>query len=204
MTGGAPAADGDRGNHNAHYHRVVLDALPPGARTALDVGCGEGTLARRLAERVPDVTGVDLHGPSLDAARAAGGGVTYVEADVLTHPFPPASFDLVASVATLHHLDARAGLLRLAELVRPGGRLAVVGLARSASPRDLPYEVAAVAANAVARRRRGYWEHPSPTVWPPPATYAQMRVLVAEVLPGGRYRRHLYWRWSVVWTRPAA
>lgn len=198
------SADGAdvRWNHNVHYHRVVLDAVPAGARTALDVGCGEGTLARRLRARVPQVTGVDLHGPSLAAARDAGGGVAYVEADVLTHPFAPASFDLVASVATLHHLDARAGLLRLAELVRPGGRLAVVGLARASSPLDLPYEAAGLVMSPVARRRRGYWEHPSPTVWPPPATYAQMRALVAELLPGARFRRHIYWRWSAVWTRP--
>ncbi len=193
-----------RWNHNLHYHRVVLDAVPPGARTALDVGCGEGTLARRLRERVPEVTGVDLHAPSLAAARAAGGDVTYVEGDVLTHPFAPGSFDLVASVATLHHLDARTGLLRLAELVRPGGRLAVVGLARTSGVADLPYEAAALALGPVARWRRGYWEHPSPTVWPPPVTYAQVRGLVRELLPGARHRRHVYWRWSAVWERPPA
>ncbi|WP_230684913.1 bifunctional 2-polyprenyl-6-hydroxyphenol methylase/3-demethylubiquinol 3-O-methyltransferase UbiG [Cellulomonas sp. JZ18] len=196
--------DPPRWNHNVHYHPVVIAAVPDGARTALDAGCGEGMLARRLRALVPEVTGIDLHAPSLAQARAAGDDVTYVEGDVLTYPFAPASFDLVAAVATLHHLDARTGLLRLADLVRPGGRLAVVGLARASGPADLPPGVAGLVLDHVARRRRGYWEHPSPTVWPPPCTYAQMRRLVAELLPGARWRRHVYWRWSAVWTRPSA
>jgi 2-polyprenyl-3-methyl-5-hydroxy-6-metoxy-1,4-benzoquinol methylase len=34
--------------HNIHYHRLILRAVPAGARRGLDVGCGEGTLAREL------------------------------------------------------------------------------------------------------------------------------------------------------------
>lgn len=196
-------SDARRWNHNTHYHRLVLAAVPAGARTALDVGCGEGMLARRLQQVVPDVTGIDLDAAGLDHARRAGGGPAYVQGDVLTHPLPLGGFDVVASVATLHHLDAREGLERMAALVAPGGRLVVVGLARSDSPADVPYEIGAVVAHAVARRARGYWEHPSPTVWPPPESYASMRRVVAGVLPGARWRRHLYWRWSLVWERPA-
>ncbi|ROS23782.1 bifunctional 2-polyprenyl-6-hydroxyphenol methylase/3-demethylubiquinol 3-O-methyltransferase UbiG [Cellulomonas sp. PhB150] len=190
-----------RWDHNLHYHRLVLDAVPVGARTALDVGCGEGILARELRDRVPQVTGVDVDAPQLELARAAGGDVAYVLADVLTADLP--QVDLVASVATLHHLDARAGLRRMAELVAPGGRLVVVGLARSDGAVDAPREAVAVLANAVAVRRRGYWEHSAPQVWPSPETYRGMRAIVRDVLPGATFRRHLYWRWSLEWDRPA-
>jgi hypothetical protein len=57
---------------------------------------------------------------------------------------------------------------------------------------------------ACTRATKGYWEISSPTVWPPPETYAGMRDLAAELLPGTRFRRHLLWRYSLVWTRPAA
>ena len=94
-----------------------------------------------------------------DAARAAPGPeVDYVHGNVLTHPFPHGSFDLVASIATLHHLDMAAGLQRLGELVRPGGVLVVVGLART-------------------------------RLWSPPDLF--------------RYRRHLLFRYSLIWTRPS-
>ncbi|WP_432920476.1 class I SAM-dependent methyltransferase [Microbispora sp. CA-135349] len=196
------ADDGTRWNTNIHYHPRILGAVPGGARRALDVGCGEGMLARALRKSVPHVTGIDLHAPSVEQARGYGDDVDYVLGDFLTHPFEPASFDVVASVATLHHMDAATGLARMRDLLRPGGVLAVVGLARSTVPRDLPRELAGVVAFAAHRAVKGHWEHPSPTVWPPPVTYPQMRALAAELLPGSRYRRHLLWRYSVVWRKP--
>lgn len=193
----------DRWNHNIHLHRVVLDAVPHGARRALDIGCGEGMLTCELAERVPEVVGIDLDEPSLALARQQGGTPTYVHGDVLTHPFEPGSFDLVASIATLHHLDARTGLRRMAELTRPGGVVAVVGLARSRLPRDLLWEVAGAVATRAHKLRKGYWEHSAPTVWPPPETYDGMRQIVAAELPGAAFRRHVLWRWWATWRKPA-
>jgi hypothetical protein len=38
-------------NHNVHYQPVILDAVPDGCGAALEVGCADGMLARRLAER---------------------------------------------------------------------------------------------------------------------------------------------------------
>lgn len=194
-----------RWNHNIQYHPVVLAAVPPGCRRALDVGCGEGQLTRELRQHVDEVVGVDPDAASIALAREqASPGLEYVVGDVLTHPFEPASFDLVSAVATLHHLDAGTGLARMADLLRPGGVLVVVGCARSELPADLPWEVAAVVANRIHRRRTPVWEHPSPTVWPPPVTYAQMRRLAHRALPGVRYRRHLLWRYSLTWTKPQA
>jgi 2-polyprenyl-3-methyl-5-hydroxy-6-metoxy-1,4-benzoquinol methylase len=197
----------ERWNHNIHYHPLVLEAVPPGARRALDVGCGDGQLARELAAVVPEVTAIDLHLPSLEAARAAPGPqVDYVHGDVLTHPFAPGSFDLVASIATLHHLDMSAGLERLAELLRPGGVLVVVGLARTRlwSPPDLAHALAGVVADRWLKRTRDDWEHGAPQVWPPPETYASARRTARESLPGVRFRRHLLFRYSLTWVRPTA
>lgn len=191
-----------RWNHNIHYHPRVLRAVPDGARRALDVGCGEGMLARELRRTVPHVTGIDLDEPSIGQAREQSDDVEYVLGDFLTHPFEPASFDVVASVATLHHMDAAAGLARMRDLLRPGGVLAVVGLARSTMPGDLPRDLAGVAVGVCHRVVKGLWQHPSPTVWPPPVTYRQMRTLAADILPGSEYRRHLLLRYSIIWRKP--
>ncbi|MFF4197617.1 class I SAM-dependent methyltransferase [Nonomuraea sp. NPDC001831] len=117
-------------------------------------------------------------------------------------PFKPASFDVIAFVATLHHMDAAAGLARMRELLRPCGGLAIVGLARSTMPDDLPRDLAGVAVGAFHRAMKGHWEHSSPTVWPPPVTYPQMRALSGEMLPGSQYRRHLLLRYSNIWRKP--
>ncbi|MEV0200407.1 class I SAM-dependent methyltransferase [Nonomuraea sp. NPDC050691] len=195
-------ANGERWNHNIHYHPRILGAVPDGARRALDVGCGEGMLARELRRTVPHVTGIDLDATSVEQARAYPDDVDYILGDFLTHPFEPASFDVVASVATLHHMDAATALARMRDLLRPGGVLAIVGLARSTMPNDLPRDLAGVVVGTAHRARKGLWRAPSPTVWPPPETYRRMRALAAEILPGSEYRRHLLMRYSITWRKP--
>jgi len=194
-----------RWNHNTHYYPLVLAAVPDGCRRALDVGCGEGMLARELAVRVPQVVGIDKHEPSIALAREQGpaGRVEYVLGDFLEYPFPAASFGLVSCVAALHHLDPAAALTRMAGLLAPGGTLVVNGVARSRWF-DLPLDAVAVLVNLGYRAARGYWHHPSPIVWPPPHTYREIRALAGDLLPGVRYRRHLLWRYSLTWTRPVA
>jgi SAM-dependent methyltransferase len=194
-------------SHNAHYHPLVLDAVPPGARRALDAGCGTGALARELRRRVPHCVGLDRDAPVLARARALGGGaegVDLVLGDLRRPPFRPGSFDLVAAVAVLHHVDARTGLRCLARLVRPGGVLVVVGLARSDRAADLLPEVAAAVAHRAVTRVGGrrVADQRAPTA-APTETWAGTRRIVREVLPGARFRRHLYWRWSATWTAPA-
>ena len=192
---------------------MILDAIPPGCGRALDVGCGTGALTRRLRRRVPDVTGIDRDERSIQLARAHPGatGIRYLQAGFLTASLEPASADLVTSIASLHHMDARAALRRMSDLLRPGGVLAVVGLARAGSPTDLAPEIPALigtqlhrAALAIRRRAAGgpATAYQPPVIWPPPMTYRDMRLLATDMLPGVRYRHHLYWRYSLVWTKP--
>ena len=161
-------------------------------------------LARELRAKASRVVGIDLHEPSLARARAAAEtcpGLDFVCGDFLTHPFEPESFDAVVSIAALHHVDATAGLARMRDLVQPGGTLALIGLARSASALDLALDAAAVVASRVHRARKGWWEHAAPVVWPPPESYTAMRSLAERELPGVCYRRRLLWRYSLVWTK---
>jgi ubiquinone/menaquinone biosynthesis C-methylase UbiE len=194
-----------RWNHNIHFHPLVLATVPPGSRTALDVGCGEGLLTEELSAVVPSVTGIDVHGPTLERARsrAGGGGIEYVQGDVLTHPFEPESFDVVASIAVLHHMDTAAGLARMRNLLRPGGVLAVIGLPRPRWPHDIPYAAAGAVAHRWHRwRHGGVREMIAPAVWPPPDTFAQVQATAKRLLPGVRLRRHVLFRYSLLWTKP--
>ena len=101
-----------RWNHNIHYHGAILREISKGARTALDVGCGNGLLTRELQRVVPEVVGIDADERVLDQARRDCGDVDWVLGDFLTHDFGR-RFDVVASVAVLHHIpDLRAGLRR--------------------------------------------------------------------------------------------
>lgn len=194
--------NGDKWNHNIHYHGLIMAAIPAGCQRALDVGCGEGMLARKLAGHVPNVVGIDQHAASIDQARHqnVAGQIEYVLGDFLTYPFEPASFGLITCVAALHHMDATAALTRMKLLLAPGGTLIINGLARSRLP-DLPMDAAAIIANLGYRLTRTRWNHPSPAIWPPPHNYRQIRALARESLPGARYQRLLLWRYSITWVK---
>lgn len=192
-----------RWNHNIHYHRRILDAVPRHARTALDAGTGNGLLAAELHTVVPDVTALDVDADVLDVARQQDEGVRWVRGDVMTYPLPRASYDVVASVATLHHLpDLDRSLTRLAELTAPGGVLAVVGLAASSGPLDALYDVAGLIEHRVQVRRHGFWEHSAPTTWPPPHTYAEVRRSVQRTLSDAAWSRLPLWRYLLIWNKP--
>ena len=47
-------------NHNVHYHDMVIKAIPPQCAKALDLGCGRGLPAQKLAPYCDEVTRIDL------------------------------------------------------------------------------------------------------------------------------------------------
>jgi SAM-dependent methyltransferase len=197
-----PAAG--RWNHNIHYGLELLRAVPASASVALDVGCGEGWLVRELSRVVDHVIGVDPDEESVANARGYGprGGAEYIVGDFLTYPFERASFDLITSVAALHHMDEEAALRRMAELLRPSGTLAVVGLGRSRLPADLAWELAGAVTTRAHRLTKSYWETPAPKVWPPPHSYDEVRLMSGFVLPGRQFQRRAMWRYVIKWTKP--
>ncbi len=191
-------------NANIHYDGRLDACVPASATSVLDVGCGDGFLAARLARRVPLVVAIDADAPVLDRARARfpEARVTWCHGDVLSHPLDRESFDAVVSNATLHQLpDARAALHRLSQLVRPGGTLAIVGFTRT-EWRDWPWALTALVCLGVANRVRGKWEHTAPQVWPPPDTLRQLRRSLRETLPGARISRLLMGRYLITWHAP--
>jgi SAM-dependent methyltransferase len=111
--------------------RAVLDAvLAQRPDRVLDLGCGEGWLARELAARGLRVVGIDASAPLIEAARAEPGAARFEVlgyAELVAAPQRLGErFDLVvANFALLD--DALEPLLRaLARgVLRPGGRLVV-------------------------------------------------------------------------------
>ncbi|WP_033290483.1 class I SAM-dependent methyltransferase [Amycolatopsis jejuensis] len=187
-------------NTNVARHRDILRAVPAQCAAALDVGCGDGLLVRKLTGPARHVTGIDKSPEMIARARELGG--TFIEADFLTADLPVEGYDFVCSVATVHHLDYEAALSRMRDLLRPGGRLVVVGLAREASVADWAVTIAAapiVRTVKVVRRASGPEGMPA---MPPQMSDAEVRSTAARLLPGVRYRRHVLRRYSLTWEKP--
>lgn len=115
---------------------LVVERLAPGpGQRLLDVGCGTGKPALRVASRGARVTGVSIsqREVALARARVAAAGrsdlfdrVDFQVADAMALPFPDASFDGVWAVESLTHMSDRAAALSEAmRTLRPGGRLVI-------------------------------------------------------------------------------
>jgi SAM-dependent methyltransferase len=193
-------------NHNVHYEPVILGAVPAGCGAALEVGCGDGLFARRLAERCGTVTAIDRDARMIALARsqaqvAGPGQVTFVESDFLAYPVAEASFDFACANTALHHMDFAAALTAMARALRPGGHLAVVGLAADGSFGDYLAGTPGVPVNLVYRALYREGNSGAP-VKDPEMTWAEVRATARSLLPGVRYRRHLLWRYSLLWRKP--
>jgi SAM-dependent methyltransferase len=119
-------------------HRRHLESLGVGlGARALEVGCGNGTVAAWLAQRVgPDgrVVAVDLDLSLIDARAPS---LELRQHDILAGPVDPGGFDLVTARAVLHHVgDVEAALRNLVAGLAPGGSILL------SEPDFLPVSVA--------------------------------------------------------------
>ena len=209
-------------NHNEHFHGWILRSLPARRSVAVDVGCGKGVLAGKLATHFAHVTAIDRNDGMVAAASARLRGFPQVSIQRCDFAdFGSAvgdrQADLITMVAVLHHLDLDDALARIPRLVAPGGRLLVVGLGRPDSLADLAFDVVSGAANPVV----GMIKHPraarpvrppqrttdSQSAVPmmdPDITFAEIMKAARAHLPGSTIRRRLFFRYTLSWEKPAA
>lgn len=93
----------------------------------LDLGCGSGWLARRLARRGAFVYGLDVSRELLTPASVSledrlRSRVCWIEADAHCLLFGDASFDLVVGSGVLHHLATETAYAEVHRLPKSQGR----------------------------------------------------------------------------------
>jgi ubiquinone/menaquinone biosynthesis C-methylase UbiE len=112
---------------DAEYTEQILPlaaANLDGAVDVLDVGTGEGQVARLAAAGGSRrVVGVDPAWAQLAVARRRAGGPGYVRAGAGALPFPSEAFDAVVACLVFEHIDdADGAIAEVARVLRPGGR----------------------------------------------------------------------------------
>ena len=108
---------------NTELFERVLAEVPKGA-SVVDVGCGRGDFLRFARNARPDLnlTGIDL------SANADEPGIRFLRGDILKLPVVE-RFDFVVSLAVIEHVAAVGEfVLRMQQLVRPAGTIAVMTL----------------------------------------------------------------------------
>ena len=94
-----------------------------GARRVLDVGTGEGQLARAAARLGCQVVGLDPTANQVEEARARGGGPAYARAGAASLPIRSGSVDCVLACLVFEHIrQVDLALAEVARVLEPGGR----------------------------------------------------------------------------------
>jgi SAM-dependent methyltransferase len=127
--------------------------------------------------------------------------VTLLLGDFLTTSFDE-PFDFVCAISSLHHTDFEASLQKAQTIVRPGGVLAVVGMANgndtltSRARGRLGHE----AARFYRWRFGESWAEMPVNI--PEMTYKTARTITTTTLPGARFRKLLFFRYFLHWRKP--
>lgn len=204
---------GNDWNHNDHYHNFLLRQLPPHCTDALDIGCGTGVFSRLLARRSDRVLALDLSPQMIRIARERSeqySNIDFQVADAMTWEFPSEQFDCVASIATLHHLPFEETLLKMKAALKINGTLIILDLFNAEGPSDVLTNTLAMSAHIILRLvktgrlrepcevREAWAEHGRSDSYP---TLSQIRQVCASVLPEAKIRKHLLWRYSIIWKK---
>jgi len=200
---------------NNHYHSFLLKHVPQNCENALEIGCGTGAFARQLANRCQRVMAIDLSPEMIRVARSRSGKIENLQfhvADAMSWHFPHSHFDFVCAIATLHHLDQRELLIKIRHSLKPRGVLVLLDLVKSNSLVELALDVIALGVSPSLRLihngrlqppaavRKAWAQHGQHDQY---STFNQMQTLAHEILPGSILTRHLLWRYSLVYQKPA-
>ena len=140
-------------DHDAYwqYRDAFFDELLPApGRLTLEVGCGEGRVARDLARRGHRVVALDASPTLAASAAAADPAGRYLVADAAALPFGDGCFDLVVAYNSLMDVDDMpAAVAEAARVLEPGRPLCVcvthptadAGRFQSTEP-DAPFVIA--------------------------------------------------------------
>jgi SAM-dependent methyltransferase len=147
------ASHWERRHHRDEEARIAatVEMVPAGVDSLLDVGCGDGRITNRLAERIPRVVGVD----------ASAVALSYVDTETRQGPvdrldFPDDSFDLVACLEVIEHLTDGALEGCLAEIQRVARKYVLISvpLLETLAVKKLPCAICGHRFNQTGHLRR--------------------------------------------------
>ncbi|MDR2343769.1 MAG: class I SAM-dependent methyltransferase [Spirochaetaceae bacterium] len=99
--------------------------------TVLDVGTGTGVLLPVLSRYTAgkNITAIDIAEDMITVAKRKfeGLGCSFILGDVVTHPFLPESFDVIACYSVFPHIDDKPRMIKnLLAALKNGGLLAIL------------------------------------------------------------------------------
>jgi len=195
----------DAWNQNRFYHNLLLRFIPKSCKNALDIGCGTGEFTFQLSKVAQRVIGIDISEKMIQEAkkRNLAGNIDYRAIDFDEFETKD-QFDLIVSIATLHHLNLEKALVKINSLLRENGILVILDLYdRSNSPWAI-LDIFALPLNSilskikrwsnrVSKEETGAWaEHKLIDRYP---AFTEIKRIYSDHLGNVKIKRLLFWRY---------
>jgi SAM-dependent methyltransferase len=138
--------------------------------------------------------------------------INFKVADILQWELSDEQFDAIVSIATFHHLSLEQLLPKLNTALKPGGKLVILDLVEHESFQERLSDIIAVPANWIWKIFKNRHIKRSPeaeAAWRSHfrtdkfLTLSQARQNYTKWCPGAKIKKHLFWRYSAVWEKPA-
>lgn len=200
-------------DHNNHYHDYLLRFMPNNCKVAIDIGCGTGEFARKLATKSDQVYGFDLSPITIKKAiefSKSYRNIHYLTEDILDYTFKDDSVDCFSSLAVLHHIDLHNILPKLKKALKPGGVLIFLDLYNQIILWDYLPDLLAVPLNKYYLKRKPQRKKTEEEILAKQEHMKHDRYLSKyeliniydPYLPDNQFKIHLFWRYSLVWQKP--
>ena len=203
----------DEWDHNSHYHDFLLRHVPSPCSESLEIGCGTGAFSRLLAARSDRVLALDLSPNMVRIAEEKSAqfpNIDFRVTDFMAHDTGVEQFDCIVSIATFHHLPKEEALLKMKRALKVNGVLLLLDLFQAhgildtlrsglALPMSMGLRVFNGSGPIASQKVRDAWARHG--VNDSYLTLDQVRKVCRDCLPGAEVRKHLFWRYSVVWKK---
>jgi len=189
-------------NHNYAYNRWVSEKI--GKRNSiLDVGCGDGTLARYLRTTDNKILGIDISASSIQKANRNNSysNVSFIRTTFEDFQATGERFDAIVFVASIHHMDMANAIDKAKKLLTKNGILIIVGLAKPSSLFDWIVELGRIIPSKIVSsiKKNTTSEELDIDVSYDFPTMKTVRQICKEKLCGYTLRYGLHYRYLLTW-----
>ena len=201
----------DRWDHNRQYQKYMLMRIKKPCRLALDIGCGTGEFSKILAQKCDRVIGIDVAPKMIEEARKrnADSTIEYFLTDAESFlEKNENTYDAIVSIAAFHHMDYYKILIKCKNALRPGGVLIIQDLY---DENTLAFKLLSLIGTIVnpffmlVKNGRLWVSKEERSVWATHGdddtynTIKEISDMSSEVLGEINLKRHLFWRYTLVY-----
>lgn len=192
-------------NHNTIYHKLILKHLPRSLNSALDIGSGLGTFSYKLSSIFSDVNSLEPDNQSIELSMKKFGSkknIHYINTSFENHNFASEKYDFISTIASIHHMDFKPALIKMSGLLKPGGKLVILGLFRESSISDLFISLIAILPNLIMNTLfKDEADNSKMITTRPQMSIKEIKEASKDILGDFKFRRHLFWRYSIIYEK---